>query len=126
MKAFLIAACFLATGTVQGRAQTPAKDSLSLESIQGVWWSDCNDSSAAFAVKGSEYFGDFAGSYRLQLTGDILVFKDGLVAGHEIDVTHSPLSFRVIRAVSGELVLRPMRGNPYVGDWRLTSCAHAP
>ena len=116
----------LAAVAVQGCARTPAMDSLSLGSIQGAWWSDCEDPSAEFVVEGSEYSGDFAGTYKLQLTDDVLVFADGLLAGHDINVTHEPLSFRVLGAGPGELVLRPMPGNPYVGDWRLTSCEHAP
>lgn len=96
--------------------------SVSLTDIQGGWWSSCEDPAVAFYVHDDEYSGDFEGSYKLSLTDDVLVFHDGLVDGHSIHVTRAPLSFQVMEATGGSLVLRPLSGNPRVGDWRLVSC----
>ena len=95
---------------------------VSLDSIQGVWWSDCSDPAAAFVISGSEYYGDFVGQHPLQLADNVLVFEHGLVDGHSTDVTHEPLSFEVLVAEPEKLVLRPTPGNPYAGDWGLVSC----
>ena len=62
------------------------------------------------------------GTYTLTLNGDILIFTDGLIDGHSINVTHKPLSFQILRVTDKELVLRPLPGNLYVGDWHLQSC----
>jgi len=112
----------LAVVAIQACAQTTQTRQYSLDSVQGVWWSDCGAPAAEFLIVGDEYSGDFAGSYKLKLTGDILVFKDGLIAGHSINVTHEPLSFRILTATDRQLVLRPLPGNPYIGDWHLHSC----
>ena len=87
-----------------------------------TWWRDCEDPAAEFLIEGETYSGDFAGSYRITLTGNVLVFTEGLVDGHGTDVTHEPLSFEILRVNGEELVLRPMTGNDHVGDWRLLSC----
>lgn len=120
----VIAACLIglvvAVGT-QEQGPTASEPSLSLESLQGAWWSDCREPAAEFAIQGSKYFGDFHGSYSVELTGDVLVFHDGLASGHSVDVTRTPLSFRVVDAGPGMLVLRPagQDGN----DWHLKSCS---
>ncbi len=112
--------------SVQACAQSPEKDLSSLDSIQGAWWSDCKNSAAEFVVDGDEYSGDFTGRYKLQLSGDVLVLKGGLNDGHSINVSNKPLSFLVLKVAPGQLVLRPMPGNPYVSDWHLTSCDSMP
>ena len=84
------------------------------------------DPAAEFLIEGDEYSGDFTGNYKLRLIGDVIVLNDGLTDGHSINVTHKPLSFRILTATEGQLVLRPMPGTPYVGDWHLQSCKGTP
>jgi len=107
---------------IQASAQTTHTQQYSLDSVQGSWWSNCDNPAVEFLIIGDEYSGDFAGSYKLKLTGDILVFNDGLTDGHSINVTHDPLLFRILTATETQLVLRPLPGNPYIGDWHLQSC----
>lgn len=113
----------MAFAALQACAQPAAKPSISLDAIQGGWLSDCNDPAVEFLIRGSKYSGDFAGTYTLTLNGDVLVFTEGLVDGHSINVTHMPLSFQILSVSDKELVLRPLPGNPYVGDWKLYSCS---
>ena len=114
--------CVLAVAATHVCAQSTTKPAFSLDAIQGGWWSDCNDPAVEFLIKGNKYSGDFAGTHTLALDGDILVFTEGLVDGHSVNVTHRPLSFRILTATDKELVLRPLPGNPHAGDWRLLSC----
>ena len=109
-------ACVLA---VQGCAQEYRS---SLDAVQGAWWSDCDDAAAVFLIEGDEYSGDFAGTYRLTVRDSVLVFSHGLPEGHAIDVTHEPLSFRILVATGSRLVLRPLPGYSRAGDWDLQSC----
>jgi hypothetical protein len=111
------AACIAASACAPLAAASP-----SLAALQGAWWRDCEDPAAEFLVEGESYSGDFAGSYGLTLTGEVLVFTEGLVDGHGTDVTHRPLSFEILRVNDTELVMRPMSSNDRVGDWRLLSC----
>jgi hypothetical protein len=105
-----------------GSASATGDPSL-LHLIQGAWWSDCQDPAAELVIDGNEYSGDFLGTYKLELSGDVLVFKNGLVDGHSIDVTHAPIFFRVMSAGSGQLVLRPLPESFGSKDWRLDSCS---
>jgi hypothetical protein len=114
--------CALAVFAIQVCAQSTTRPSFSLDVIQGGWWSDCNAPAVEFLIRGSQYSGDFAGTYTLTLNGDILIFTDGLIDGHSINVTHKPLSFKILTVTHKELVLRPLPGNRYVGDWHLQSC----
>jgi hypothetical protein len=128
-KIMIIAVAVLALAIfrpTQGHSQTRPGPSISLSSIQGAWWSDCADPAAEFVVQGYDYFGDFSGRYKLVSTGDVLVFEQGLGDGHGTDVTHRPLSFRVIDARPGALVLRPIFGDPGAPDWHLKSCSSMP
>jgi hypothetical protein len=121
--ALLVLSVFLAT---QAHAQNGPKPVVTLRSIQGAWWSDCQDPAAEFVIEGDEYSGDFSDRYKLDLVRDILVFKQGLIDGHSTNVTHVPLSFRVIEAGPSQLVLRPIPVNPNSVDWRLQSCSSMP
>jgi len=96
----------------------------SLKDIQGGWWSRCDDPAVEFYIKGDEYSGDFNGTYKLELSNDILIFRDGLIDGHSIDVTHKPLSFLIVRASADKLVLRRVSSPPASASqvWRLRSC----
>lgn len=107
-------------------AAAPAGPSLSLDSIQGAWWSNCQDPAAEFVIAGDEYSGDFTGTHKLDLSGDVLVFQSGLVDGHSISVTHRPLSFRVISAGASQLVLRSLPEGSSSRDWHLESCNSMP
>ena len=118
--------CALAAVTVQACAESTQRDQYSLGILQGGWWSDCQNPAVEFLIDGDEYSGDFSGKYKLKLIGDVLVFKDGLIDGHSFNVTHRPQSFLIMTATDGQLVLRPMPGNPYVGDWHLQSCKGMP
>lgn len=112
--------------TLAGFAQLARAGEVSLDRLQGGWWSSCGDPAVEFLIEGSEYSGDFSGTYRLDLAGDVLTFSAGLANGHSTNVTHEPLSFRILAATGELLVLRPMPGNPYVGDWHLQSCKGMP
>ena len=112
----------LALVAVSACAPIATSPSPSLAAIQGGWWRSCDDSAVEFLIKGDTYSGDFAGSYKITLTGNVLVFTEGLINGHSINVTHRPLSFEILLVNDKELVLRPMPGNYYIGDWRLLSC----
>lgn len=116
----------LAIIAVQADAQTGRTHRYPLDSVQGGWWSDCGDPAVAFLIEGDEYSGDFAGRYKIKLTGDTLVFNDGLIDGHSTNVAHRPLSFQILKANDSQLVLRPLPGNPHVGDWFLRSCKRMP
>ena len=107
-------------------AAAPAGHPLSLDSIQGAWWSNCQDPAAEFIIAGHEYSGDFLGTYKLDLSGDVLVFQSGLVEGHSINVTHTPLSFRVMSARASQLVLRSLPEGSSSKDWHLQSCSSMP
>lgn len=98
----------------------------SLDAIQGAWWSSCLDPAAEFVIAGARYSGDFAGTFELELAGDVLVFKQGLVDGHATGVAGEPVAFRVVRAGGEELVLRRMAGDPTGPDWRLQACGRRP
>ena len=113
-------------GIIAFGAAAATDHSSSLESLQGAWWANCHDGAAEFVIAGDEYSGDFLGTYKLELSGDVLVFKSGLVDGHSINVTHTPLLFRVISAGSGQLVLRPFSDASGGNDWRLESCSSMP
>jgi len=112
---------FLALG-----AAAPVGHPLSLDSIQGGWWSNCQDPAAEFVIAGDEYSGDFLGTHKLDLPGDVLVFQSGLVDGHSINVTYTPLSFRVMSAGPSQLVLRSLPEGPSSEDWHLESCSSMP
>ena len=99
---------------------------LSRADIQGAWWSNCNDPAAEFVVSGDAYSGDFAGSHDLGLEAGVLVFKDGLLEGHEVDLPGQPRAFQIVSASASELVLRPMADAPDNAEWRLYSCTSAP
>ncbi len=116
---FLTALAFIA---LQACATGGDKAQYDLDSIQDYWWSDCEDAAVEFWINGSDYSGDFAGKFQVEVVNNILTFKDGLLNGHGIEVTHMPLSFAILSATGRRLVLRPVSGNPYVGDWELKSC----
>lgn len=118
----IVFSCAMALTAASACAQPAIAPSPSLAAIQGDWWRDCSDPAAEFLISGDSYSGDFAGSYKITLTGTILVFTNGLINGHSINVTHKPLSFEILLVNDNELVLRPMPGNHYVGDWHLVSC----
>ena len=120
---------FIATGVfllLAACTQIVRRDNILLSDLQGGWWSNCEDPAVAFLIDGNKYSGDFSGTYTLGLAGNVLTFSAGLIDGHSIDVPHKPLSFRILSATGDQLLLRPMLGNPYVGDWRLHSCNGAP
>lgn len=103
-----------------------ADRSLSLDSIQGAWWSSCQDPAAEFVVDGDEYSGDFLGTHKLELSGDVLAFKSGLADGHSIDLSHTPLFFRVVSTGQGQLVLRGLSEVDGSKDWHLQACSGIP
>ena len=114
--------CTLSAGAIQGCWQGASASAYSLDLLQGGWWSDCNDPAVEFRISGSQYSGDFEGSYKVTLSGDVLVFNDGLTDGHSIGVTHNPLSFQILNVTDKQLILRPLSGKPGVGEWHLESC----
>ena len=98
----------------------------SLKALQGGWWSDCKDPAVEFFIRNDEYSGDFEGSYKITLANDVLIFKDGLIDGHSVSVTHKALSFQILKLTDEQLVLHPLPGNPFSGDWHLQSCKEMP
>lgn len=124
--AALIVLCILSVVAIQACAQVTPTNAYSLDALQGGWWSDCNDPAVEFLIRGNEYSGDFDGSYKITLTGDVLMFNDGLIYGHSVNVTHKSLSFQILKVTDKQLVLRPLPGNPYIGDWHLQSCKDVP
>jgi hypothetical protein len=116
----MLVASSIASGDVH--AQDPPPIVYSLDALQGAWWSDCDAPAAEFVISGDEYFGDFEGSYRVKLTGDVLVFNDGFADGHSINVTHLPLEFRILELTDERVVLSPLPGNLFTDDWHLQSC----
>ncbi|GEM_PF-5360659 len=113
IKAFIALAFLLITASAH--AQT-----YSLEALQGGWWRDCNDPAVEFHIDGDQYSGDFEGSYKITLKGDILTFNHGLIDGHSVHVTEKPQSFQILNVTKEELILRPVSDNQ--GDWLLKSC----
>lgn len=112
----------LATFATISFAQESAPPPISLDAIQGGWWSNCEAPAVEFLIKGNQYSGDFFGSQSLTLSANILTFKDGLIDGHSIYVTNKPMSFQIFSLSEMKMVLRPLSGNPHVGDWILMKC----
>jgi hypothetical protein len=118
-------ACAMATVVAQACPPDAPREPMvpiSLAALQGGWWSDCADPAVEFLINGNRYAGDFLGEHPLVLTGDVLVFADGLVDGHGVDVSRTPLSFRIMATGDGRLVLRPLHAAAHVEDWHLRSC----
>lgn len=120
------ALCIVAVVTVVACAHASTAKPISLDAVQGAWWSSCEAPAAEFVIEGTAYYGDFLGRYELELKKDVLVFMDGLIDGHSVNVTHKALAFQVRSVSDNKLVLRPLPGNPYVADWELLSCAPTP
>jgi hypothetical protein len=118
--------CTLSLVALQVCAQDMPARAYSLDALQGAWWSDCSAPAVEFFIQGDEYSGDFEGSYKIVLTGDVLVFNAGLGAGHSVNVTHEAQAFQILELTDAQLVLRPLPGNPSSGDWRLQSCKEVP
>jgi hypothetical protein len=97
----------------------------SLKDVQGAWWSDCGAAAVEFFIEQDTYSGDFLGSHKLTVSGDVLVFNDGLLMGHGVDVSGRPLALRILRVSESELVLRAMDRLDAL-DWHLYSCRAVP
>ena len=94
----------------------------SLADLSGAWWSACDDAAAVFVIDGKQYSGDFAGRHRLRLDGDVLVFEAGLPEGHGIDVSGTPMSFRILLASERRLELAPLDEAGGADPWTLQAC----
>jgi hypothetical protein len=114
--------CVLAVATLTIDAEETTSASPTLDALQGAWWFDCQDPAAELVIDGSDYYGDFRGRFNLELRGDVLVLKDGLPSGHDTEVTHEPLSFRVISVSVQKLLLQPLLESASGDTWKLYSC----
>lgn len=103
-------------------AEPGTNSAYSLAALQGGWWASCDAPAVEFYIQDDQYSGDFEGSYVLSLSGDVLTFNDGLVDGHSVNVTHMPLSFRIVELTGDMLVLRPLDAAFANGDWQLHAC----
>lgn len=101
----------------------PLKHQPSLVDLQGGWWSSCADPAAEFVIQDDKYFGDFSGIHPLALSGDTLTFKDGIVRGHEAELSNTPRAFRIVSVSPSALVLRPLPSIVSTKNWTLHSCA---
>jgi hypothetical protein len=121
LAALLLVSTFPVMNAAVYAQATPGK-AYSIDALQGAWWQDCEQPAAEFFISDDEYSGDFEGSYKATLTGDLLVFDDGFADGHSVNVTHVPLEFRIVELTNKRLVLSPLPGNPFTSDWHLQSC----
>ena len=94
-------------GSLAGCAS--ANGRLSPADIQGAWWSSCNDPAAEFVISGDAYSGDFAGNHDLGLDAGVLVFKDGLLEGHGVDLPGQRRAFHIVSASAGNWSYAPWR-----------------
>jgi len=94
----------------------------SIEDVQGGWWSSCNDTAVEFFIDDIDYYGDFIGKYRVDVTDNKITFTKGLIDGHSVNVTGIPLVFDIVKLTQNSLHLNPIQGNPYKGLWVLYSC----
>lgn len=93
-----------------------------LKQIEGTWWSSCDAPAAEFNVQGDQYSGDFAGTHRLDLDGDLLRFHDGWVGVQADGAIGKPTVFRIITATGKRLVLRAVTRSASDEDWALRTC----
>lgn len=123
----ILAICFLAAASLSSSLVSAgsSQSHVSLDAIQGAWWSSCADPAAVFLISQDWYSGDFSGRYNLTLTAGVLTFANGLPEGHSINVAGRPQSFLVMRVSPSELVLRPM-DRIREPDWHLHSCQGMP
>jgi len=77
-----------------------------LNDIQGTWWGECNDETAVFYIDGDNYGGDFAGSYKVGLSNNKLLFKNGLPEGHSINTDGKPQEYLILFASKEKLSLQ--------------------
>lgn len=91
----------------------------SVDDIQGMWWSDCNDAAAEFMIDGSYYSGDFLGEYKVEVADNKLTLTKGFINGHSINVTGVPLVFEIVKLTRQSLHLNSVK-DEYV--WVLNSC----
>ncbi|MDR2220131.1 MAG: hypothetical protein LBE24_06075 [Methylobacillus sp.] len=94
----------------------------SLSDVQGAWWSKCSDPAVEFLIQNDRYSGDFFDDHKLSVKDNILTFEDGLVVGHDVNVSGTPLAFLIISISPSELVLRRVTAERDDRDWRLLSC----
>jgi hypothetical protein len=100
-------------------ADSPQRYSLS--DVQGAWWSKCSDPTVEFLIKNDSYYGDFYGGHKLSVKDNILTLEKGLVIGHDVNVSGTPLVFLIVSANPSELVLRRVN-EKNAENWRLLSC----
>ena len=122
----LVGMFLLSVASIPAYAESTPVNVYSLEALQGGWWSDCNDPAVEFFIRGDKYSGDFEGSYMITLTGDQLVFNEGLIDRHSSNVAHKQQAFQIIKVSDQQLVLRPLIRNSDISDWVLRSCKDMP
>lgn len=97
-------------------------DIFTLENAQGGWWGSCEDEAVAFYIDGDTYSGDFLGTYHVELSNNILLFKSGLPEGHSIHVDGNPMSYLVLNLNQKVLTLKHQGDYEEFGEFVLYSC----
>ena len=98
------------------------ENNFSIEGIQGDWFSNCNDPAVEFSITGNKYSGDFYGSHELTLENNLLIFKNGLVEGHSVEVSFKPKQFKLLDLSKNNMVLEYYSQNNEKIKWKLYSC----
>jgi hypothetical protein len=97
-------------------------DAYTIEDVQGAWWSSCEEPAAEFSISGTEYGGDFLGTHPVQVANGVLIFKQGLVEGDSVEVSGTPLNFRILQADDDNLVLEAVNKDVAPRTWKLVAC----
>ena len=93
-----------------------------LEDIQGGWWSNCEDPAVEFFISENQYHGDFYDSHPLTLNKNLLVFENGFVEGHSVNVSFKPREYKILSLSEESMVLESNTENGGESKWELFSC----
>jgi len=93
-----------------------------IKDIQGGWWSSCEEPAVEFLISGNKYFGDFHGKHPLSLNSNVLIFKNGLVEGHNVSVSFKPREFLILNVSKERMVLQSITDEGEKREWKLFSC----
>lgn len=93
-----------------------------LKNIQGGWFSDCEDPAVEFLIRQNEYSGDFHGSHPLILKNDLLIFENGLVENHSVNVSFKRREYKILSLSKDSMVLEYSSGNGSKKEWTLFLC----
>lgn len=81
-----------------------AATTVSIEQLQGAWWSDTRNPTADFAIRGDEVWLDYDATYHpCKVEGDILIF--------ELGKGQDPVKNRIISLQGDQMILENLQSN---------------